>query len=105
MKDFLADGPSSSIRSHPLARSSTTPPALDPSLKQFKKPLIPTATQETSEDDDDEGDDLPDLPELVGTFREQRTQVVSDEVDEYVRPVSRQRENRRRVVHDSDSDE
>ncbi|KAH8792735.1 hypothetical protein BGZ57DRAFT_872251 [Hyaloscypha finlandica] len=105
MKDFLADGPSSSIRSHPLARSSTTPPALDPSLKQFKKPFILTATQETNEDDDDEGDDLPDLPELVGTFRKQHTQVASDEVEEYVRPVSRQRENRRRVIHDSDSDE
>jgi ATP-dependent DNA helicase MPH1 len=74
-------------------------------LKQFKKPFILTATQETNEDDDDEGDDLPGLPELVGTFRKQRTQVASDELEEYVRPVSRQRENRRRVVHDSDSDE
>jgi ATP-dependent DNA helicase MPH1 len=103
MKDFLADGPSSSIRSRPLARSSTTPPALDLGLK-FKKPMSLRATQETNEDED-EDDDSPELPNLVGTLAKQHTQVASDDLHEEVRPVSRQRENRRRVVHDSDSDE
>jgi ATP-dependent DNA helicase MPH1 len=105
LKDFLADGLSSSIRSRPLARSSTTPPVLDQSLKPFKKPFILTATQDTIEDDDNEGEDFPDLPSLVGSLAKQHTQIASDDLEKDVRPVSRQRENRRRVVHDSDSDE
>jgi ATP-dependent DNA helicase MPH1 len=67
------------------------------------------ATQETNEDDEDEdedeNDDLPEPPNLVGTLAKQHIQVASDDLDEEVRPISRQRENRRRVVHDSDSDE
>ncbi|KAN0122580.1 P-loop containing nucleoside triphosphate hydrolase protein [Hyaloscypha variabilis] len=113
LKDFLADGFSSSMRDRPLARSSTTPPALDSGLKKFRKPILLPPTQEMNEDEDDEDedmdededDDLPELPNLVGSLTKQNTQVQSDEVEEDVRPVSRHRENRRRVVRSSDSDE
>jgi ATP-dependent DNA helicase MPH1 len=103
LQDFLAqdgDGLFSSIRSRPLARSSTTPPnpELDPALKRLKKPFILTASQETDDDD------LPDLPTLIGTAKH-RTQLASDELDEEVRPMPRQRGTRRRVVKGSDSDE
>ncbi|KAE9381379.1 P-loop containing nucleoside triphosphate hydrolase protein [Stipitochalara longipes BDJ] len=105
MKDFLADGFSSSMRDHPLTRSSSTSPELDPGLKTFQKPLLLPATQETNDDDEDEDDDLPELPELGGILTKQHTQVQSDEPEEDVRPVSRHRENRRRVIRSSDSDE
>jgi ATP-dependent DNA helicase MPH1 len=107
LKDFLADNPSSSLRNQPLARSSTTPPAMDPTLKQFKKPISLPATQETTEDDEDDDDDgdLPDLPELLRDLTKINKQVASDDLEEETVLVSRRRENRRRVVHDSDSDE
>jgi ATP-dependent DNA helicase MPH1 len=103
LKGFIAEdenGLSSSIRTRPLARSSTTPPAQGPALKPFKKPLILTATQETNDDD------LPDLPDLIGPTAKFRTHLASDELDddENLWPVSRQRENRRRVLDESESD-
>jgi len=105
MKDFLADGFSSSMRDRSLARSSTTPPALESGSKTFRKPLVLPATQETNEEVENEDDDLPSLRDFVGTITKQSPQVQSDEPEEDVRPVSRHRENRRRVVHGSDSDE
>jgi ATP-dependent DNA helicase MPH1 len=107
LRDFLVedrDRLSSSIKSQCLARSSTTSPAPapapDPALKRFKKPFILSPMQETSENDDD----LSDLPDFIGAAK-LRTQLASDELEEVVRPVSRHRENRRRVVNESDSDE
>jgi ATP-dependent DNA helicase MPH1 len=107
LRDFLVEDRgrlSSSIKSQCLARSSTTSPAPapapDPALKRFKKPFILSPMQETSENDDD----LSDLPDFIGAAK-LRTQLASDELEEVVRPVSRHRENRRRVVNESDSDE
>jgi ATP-dependent DNA helicase MPH1 len=105
LKDFLADNPSSSLRNQPLARSSTTPPALDPTLKQFKKPISLPATQETNEGDEDEDEDLPDLPDLARDLAKNNKQVASDDLEEESVLVSGRRENRKRVVYDSDSDE
>jgi len=47
---------------------------------------------------------LSDLPDFIEAAK-LRTQLASDELEEVVRPVSRHRENRRRVVNESDSDE
>jgi ATP-dependent DNA helicase MPH1 len=104
LEDFIAEdenGLSSSIRTRLLARSSTTPP-LEPALKSFKKPFTLAAMQQMNDHDDD----LPDLPELIEIAAKHRTHVASDELDadEDVRPVSRQRGNRRRVIDDSESD-
>jgi ATP-dependent DNA helicase MPH1 len=108
LQDFIAEDEnslSSSVRTQPQARSSTTPPAAEPVLKRFKKPFILTATQETNGDDDN--DDLYDLPVLIGIVAKNRAHVASDELDadEDMRPESRLRENRRRVVDGPDSDD
>ena len=107
LKDFLAsEDHLMGTGDVSMVRSSTSPPPTGPQSKPkgFVIPAPLPSTQDTNADDDD--DDFPALGELNGAPAKHNPVLTLDEVqsDEDMRPVSRHREKRRRVV-DSDSDE
>jgi ATP-dependent DNA helicase MPH1 len=106
LKDFLAsEDHLMGTGDISMVRSSTSPPPTGPQSKPkgFVIPAPLPSTQDTNVDDDD---DFPALGELTGAPAKQNPVLTLDEgqSDEDMRPVSRHREKRRRVV-DSDSDE
>jgi ATP-dependent DNA helicase MPH1 len=105
LKDFLAsEDHLMGTGDISMVRSSTSPPPTGPQSmrKGFVIPAPLPSTQDTNVDDDD----FPPLGELTEAPAKQNPVLTLDEgqSDEDMRPVSRHREKRRRVV-DSDSDE